>query len=64
MSFTERLFDGVKDLMVMRDDIKRLQTSVDRLTVSEAGHESRLVRIETIIEMSTRQTPQRRLPKQ
>ena len=62
MSFTERLFDGVKDLIVMRDDIKRLQTGVDRLTVSEAGHEGRLVRIETIIEMSSR-APQRRLQK-
>ena len=61
MSFTERLLGGVKDLIVMRDDLKRLQTNVDRLTVSEASHESRLVRIETIIEMSTR-SAQRRLP--
>ncbi len=62
MSFTERLFAGIKELMVMRDDLKRLQTGVDRLTDREANHESRLVRIETIIEMSTR-PPQRRLPK-
>lgn len=62
MSFTERLFGGIKDLIVVRDDIKRLQTSVDRLTVSEASHEGRLVRIETIIEMSSG-APQRRLPR-
>jgi len=62
VSFTERLLGGVKDLIVMRDDLRRLQTSIDRLTVSEASHESRLVRIETIIEMSSR-VPQRRLPK-
>ncbi len=62
MSFTERLFGGIKDLMVMRDDLRRLQVGVDRLIDKEANHENRLVRIETIIEMSMR-SPQRRLPK-
>ncbi|MBV8971856.1 MAG: hypothetical protein JO290_06145 [Sphingomonadaceae bacterium] len=63
MTFTERLFGGIKDLIVMRDDLKRLQGGVDRLIAKEADHESRLVRIETIIEMSTRPS-QRRLPRE
>lgn len=62
MSFAERLLSGVKDLIVMRDEIKRLQTAVDRLTVSETNHESRLVRIETIMEVSARRA-QNRLPR-
>ena len=64
MSIIETLFGVIKDVVVMRDDMKRLQSSVERLTAREAEYESRLVRIETIIEMSTRQPPpQRRLPK-
>lgn len=61
MSLADRLFDGIKDLLVMRDEVARLTANADRLAAGAMDHEKRLVRIETIIEMTGR-AAQRRLP--
>ena len=60
MSFADRLFGGIKDILVMRDEVARLTASTEKLGTASVGHEIRLVRIETIIEMSGR-AAQRRL---
>ncbi len=60
MSFAERLFVGIKDLLVMREEIARLTADVAKAQAVERDHEKRLVRIETLIEVGTRGS-QRRL---
>lgn len=62
MSVVERLFGGIKDLLVMREEVARLNANTERLAAGAMDHEKRLIRIETIIEMSERAS-QRRLPK-
>lgn len=62
MSFADRLLGGIKDLLVMRDEVARLTANMGKMTDGAMDHERRLVRIETIIEMTER-AAQRRLPK-
>ena len=60
MSFADRLFGGIKDLLVMRDEVARLTANTEKLAGGALDHERRLVRIETIIEL-TEKAAQRRL---
>ena len=65
MSTFERLFSGIRQLLVMREEVARLTTDVAKSQDAERDHERRLVRIETLIEFGInppRPAP-RRLPK-
>lgn len=61
MSVLERVLGSVKDLIVMRDELDRLTLDISSTRTEVRDHEKRLIRIETMIEMTGRDT-RRRLP--
>lgn len=52
MSVLDRILTGLKELVVMREDLARLGNSLRELAGDVRDHERRLIRIETMIEMS------------
>jgi hypothetical protein len=52
MSFAEKLLDGLRATVEMRGDIDRVSDRVERMADDLLDHEKRLVRIETMIEMT------------
>ncbi len=64
MSMLDRVLGSVKELVVMRSELDRMADDLAATRADVRSHESRLIRIETMIEMGGRPTPQRRLPKQ
>lgn len=63
MSVLERVLAGVKDVLLLREDVSRMSRDQIELKTDVLDHEKRLIRIETMIEMGGRAAPQRRLPK-
>jgi len=61
VSVLERVLGSVKDLIVMRDELDRLTLDISSTRTEVRDHEKRLIRIETMIEMTGRDT-RRRLP--
>lgn len=62
MSVLDRVLTGVKDVLLLREDVSRLSRDQIELKNDVLDHEKRLIRIETMVEMTAR-TSQRRLPK-
>lgn len=56
MGLAERLFDGLRATIEMRSDIDRMTAQLKGLSDDVLDHEKRLIRIETMIELS-RSTP-------
>lgn len=54
MSAFERVLDGIKDLLVMREEVTRLADGTKELGRDIRDHERRLIRIETLIEVAER----------
>lgn len=54
MSAFERVLTGIKDLLVMREDVARLAEGTKELGRDIRDHERRLIRIETLIEVAER----------
>jgi hypothetical protein len=52
MGLAEWLFDGVKSTIEVRGDIDRLTAEMAAASNQLLDHEKRLIRIETMIEMS------------
>ncbi len=52
MSVVDRILSGLRDLIVMREELARTSESVRGLAADVRDHERRLIRIETMIEMS------------
>lgn len=57
MSFAEKLLDGLRATVEMRGDVDRLADRVERMADDLLDHEKRLVRIETMIEMTRDASP-------
>ena len=55
MSTLSEVLAATKKILLVTDDIKRLSADSESLSNKVADHERRLIRVETIIEM----TPQR-----
>ncbi len=62
MGLADRLFDAMRSTVEMRGDIDRNAEKLRDTADAVLDHEKRLIRIETMVEMSTRAAP-RRLPK-
>ena len=63
MSVVDRILDGIRDLIVMREELARTGETVRSLASDVRDHERRLIRIETMIEMSGRSAPPPALPR-
>jgi hypothetical protein len=61
MSTLSEVLAATKKILLVTDDIKRLSEDSEALSDKVADHEHRLIRIETIIEMTPRRS-QRTLP--
>ncbi len=55
MSVVDRILSGLRDLIVMREELARIGESVRTLAAEARDHERRLIRIETLIEVAGRQ---------
>ena len=56
MSTLVDVLAATKKVLLVTDDIKRLAADSESLSKKVAGHEYRLIQIETIIEMSPRRS--------
>ncbi len=52
MGIAERLFEGLRATIELRGDVDRLSEQLKSISSEVLGHEKRLIRIETMIEMS------------
>jgi hypothetical protein len=52
LSVVDRILSGLRDLIVMREELARTSEGVRSLAADVRDHERRLIRIETMIEMS------------
>jgi len=52
VSVVDRILTGLRDLIVMREELARTSEGVRSLASDVRDHERRLIRIETMIEMS------------
>lgn len=52
MGIAERLFDGLRATIELRSDVDRLSEQLRSVSTDVLDHERRLIRIETMIEMS------------
>lgn len=62
MGLADRLFDAMRSTVEMRGDIDRNAEKLRDTADAVLDHEKRLIRLETMVEMSARPTP-RRLPR-
>ena len=63
MSIFDRVLTGVKDVLLLRDDVSRMYEDQREMGSEIRDHERRLIRIETIIDYTERAAA-RRLPDQ
>lgn len=56
MSTLGEVLAATKKILLVTDDIKRLSEESEELSEKVADHEHRLIRIETIIEMTPRRS--------
>jgi len=56
MSTLSEVLAATKKILLVTDDIKRLSADAESLSTKVADHEHRLIRIETIIEMTPRRS--------
>jgi len=52
MSVADRILNALREVVVMNERLQQLNAESEKLEARTANHESRLVRIETLIELS------------
>ncbi len=62
MSIAERILKGVRDVLRQQDKIETLTEAVKELAGEVRDLDRRMVRIETLVELSERQNRPRQLP--
>jgi uncharacterized protein YdcH (DUF465 family) len=56
MSLAESFLNTAKDLLMMSENIKRMDSRVDRIADDLGGLDRRIMRIEVLIELTGKQT--------
>ncbi len=62
MSVFDRVLTGIKDVILIREEVNQLSEVVKVMIVDLREHDRRLIRLETLAEVEG-QTVRRRLPK-
>jgi len=65
MSLAESFLNTAKDLLMMSENIKRMDSRIDRVTTDLAGVDRRLMKIELMVEIakdSSSIRPSKRIP--
>jgi len=63
MSLAESFLTTAKDILMMAENIKRMDARIDQITTDLAGVDRRVMRMELMIELS-KQAPRKRAPKE
>jgi len=62
MSLAESFLNTAKDMLMMSENIKRMDSKIDRITGDLAGLDRRLMKIELMVELA-KESPRKRSPK-
>jgi hypothetical protein len=63
MSLAESFFETAKDLLNMSENIKRMDSRIDKLSDENRSLDRRIMKIELMVDLA-RQAPRRRSPKE
>ena len=63
MSIGDRVMSGLKDLLTIRDEVDEIKAAVRANGADVRDHESRLVRLETLVEVAAGRPAKPRLPR-
>ena len=62
MSFYDRIAGSLKNQILLSDQVARISTNVDKLQSDIFDHEKRLIKIETLIDLTRSGVGRRALP--
>ena len=64
MSLAESFLSTAKDILLMSENIKRVDSRVDQLAEDLRGLDRRLMKLEVMVDLARQQQPRRRAPKE
>jgi hypothetical protein len=64
MAALDRILDGIREVLRLTDEVKRLSEGLKELAVQVRDIDRRVVRIETMAEIAKTEAARRRLPKE
>jgi SMC interacting uncharacterized protein involved in chromosome segregation len=64
MSLAESFLATAKDLLTMTENIKRMDSRIDKLTDENRSLDRRLMKIELMVDLAKESQPRRRAPKE
>jgi hypothetical protein len=64
MSLAESFFTTAKDLLTMTENIKRMDSRIDKITEENRSLDRRLMKIELMVDLAKEWQPRRRAPKE
>jgi hypothetical protein len=64
MSFAESFFTTATELLTMTENIKRMDSRVDKLAEENRSFDRRLMKIELMIDLAKERRPRGRTPKE
>jgi|HubBroStandDraft_4_1064222.scaffolds.fasta_scaffold716771_2 hypothetical protein len=64
MSLAESFFTTAKELLTMTENIKRMDSRIDKLAEENRSLDRRLMKIELMVDLAQERQPRRRAPKE
>ena len=64
MSLAESFLSTAKDILLMSENIKRVDSRVDQLAEDLRSLDRRLMKLEVMVDLARQQQPRRRAPKE
>jgi len=64
MSLAESFLTTARDILLMSENIKRVDSRVDQLADDLRGLDRRLMKLEVMVDLARQQQPRRRAPKE
>jgi hypothetical protein len=64
MSLAESFFNTAKDLLTMTENIKRMDSLIDKLVEENRSLDRRVMKIELMVDLAKEHQPRRRAPKE
>jgi hypothetical protein len=64
MSLTETFLNTARDLLMMSENIKRMDVRIDKITEENRSLDRRLMRIELMVDLAKEHQPRKRTPKE
>jgi len=64
MSLTETFLTTARDLLMMSENIKRMDSRIDKLAEEHRSLDRRLMKIELLVDLAKENKPRKRTPKE